>query len=105
MAQPCLVTTIAPQALHFLNNDQVRSAARTLAARVQVADAPEVSIQRAYLTALAREPTAAEQSAAVAFVAKQTQSYQADGKQPAAELALADFCQVLLSLNEFIYID
>ncbi|MCA9218708.1 MAG: DUF1553 domain-containing protein, partial [Planctomycetales bacterium] len=98
-------TTIAPQALHFLNNDQVRSAARTLAARVHVADAPEVSIQRAYLTALAREPTAAEQSAAVAFVAKQMQSYQADGKQPAAELALADFCQVLLSLNEFIYID
>ena len=35
----------------------------------------------------------------------QTNDYQADGKSNAAQLALADFCQMLVSLNEFAYIE
>jgi hypothetical protein len=39
------------------------------------------------------------------FVREQLESYQAAGKPDAQKLALADFCQVLMELNEFIYID
>ena len=35
----------------------------------------------------------------------QTESYKATGKGDAHQLALTDFCQALLGLNEFIYID
>jgi len=37
------------------------------------------------------------------YVAKQIESH---GKDPKAlDLALTDFCQVLLCLNEFVYVD
>ena len=42
---------------------------------------------------------------AVAFLAEQTKSYQEAGRGDAAQLAAGDFCQVLLGLNEFIYVD
>ena len=39
----------------------------------------------------------------VDFINKQTASYGEDGK--AMERAVADFCQLMLCLNEFIFID
>jgi hypothetical protein len=33
------------------------------------------------------------------------ESYRVANKGDAQQLALADFCQVLMELNEFIYID
>ena len=36
---------------------------------------------------------------------QQQDSYQAAGKAAARELALADFCQVLMCLNEFVYVE
>ena len=44
-------------------------------------------------------------SESVAFVREQQASYQADGKKDARHLALTDFCQVLMDLNEFIYVE
>jgi hypothetical protein len=41
----------------------------------------------------------------LAFVTAQAASYQSAGKTDARDLALADFCQVLLCLNEFVYVD
>jgi hypothetical protein len=35
----------------------------------------------------------------------QESSYQRDQNPEARELALADFCQVLFSLNEFVFIE
>ena len=100
-------TTIAPQALVFMNSPQVRSDSLAFARRLAATgeSSRAAAIDTAYLTALARPPTPAEQSRGVQFLESQVASYQADGKANALELALADFCQVLLSLNEFVYLD
>ena len=39
------------------------------------------------------------------FLNAQTESYQAAGQTKPRELAFADFAQVLMSLNEFVYVD
>jgi cytochrome c553 len=92
-------TTIAPQALHLMNNPHVRGAAHGFARRVladpKVTD--EAAVKLAYALALCREPTAAELADALPFL---------KGKAAAdRETALADFCQVLFCLNEFLYAD
>ena len=92
-------TTVAPQALMLMNAPQVREWAEAFAKRIE-GDAP---IARAYAFALGRPPTAGEAQDAAAFLAAQTQSYTAENKPQPASLALADFCQVVFGLNEFIY--
>jgi hypothetical protein len=97
-------STIAPQALLLLNNPQVRAYARDFGRRI-VRTTLEDAVKAGYLTALARPPSAEELADSVSFVKDQLASYQADRKDNAQELALADFCQVLMCLNEFVYID
>ncbi len=100
-------TTIAPQALFLMNNANVRASASSLARRAAPdAMTPlESAVKAAYLTALARLPTAEELGDALAFLAQQSASYRAAGKTDGRELALADFCQVLMCMNEFVYVD
>jgi mono/diheme cytochrome c family protein len=100
-------TTIAPQALLLMNSTMVRGCAEGFACRlVPAADKglPD-AVRAGYTTALGRAPTAKELAASVAFVGEQLASYQADGKKDARHLALTDFCQVLMDLNEFIYVE
>jgi hypothetical protein len=90
-------TTVAPQALHLMNNPHVRGAAHGFAGRVlgDGTSRDEDAVTLAYKLALCREPTAGELADAVAFLA---------GKAgDARRTALADFCQVLFCLNEFLY--
>jgi hypothetical protein len=99
-------TTIAPQALLFMNNSHVRAYAQALARRMaSESDSLEAQIQRAYQTTLAREPVPGESDAAIAFLSAQAKSYKDSGIGNAPEVALTDFCQVLMGLNEFLYID
>ncbi|HEY1598507.1 MAG TPA: PSD1 and planctomycete cytochrome C domain-containing protein [Pirellulales bacterium] len=100
-------TTIAPQALLLLNNGLVREAAQQLAARAASANdaTPADMVRRAYLIALARPPGDDELADATSFLDQQSALYTAEGKPAARTIALADFCQVLLGLNEFIYVD
>jgi hypothetical protein len=103
-------TTIAPQALLLLNNATVRDSARAFAARAttDVAPGPDAgatAVRRAYLMALSRPPDETELADALAFLESQSAQYAADGKADGRQLAMADFCQVLLGLNEFVYID
>jgi len=97
-------TTVAPQALLLLNNQSVRGAARAWAAKL--AKAPtEQAVARAYVAASGRPPASEELADVSAFLRAQTESYQTAGKANAGELALADFCQSLFGLNEFLYVD
>jgi hypothetical protein len=100
-------TTIAPQALMLLNNKQVRDHAEAFAKRIEPAEGKTLAdaVRAGYALALGRPPTEEELKDSVAFVKEQQESYQGDGKAEARRLALTDFCQVLLGLNEFIYID
>jgi hypothetical protein len=100
-------TTIAPQALMFMNNVQVRSSARGFASRLQATADESIAqaIRSGYLLALAREPSDEEVADAAEFISQQKTSYEADQSDQSTALALTDFAQVLLSLNEFVYID
>ncbi len=96
-------TTIAPQALHMLNNPQVREAARGLTRRIypDSTTSVETAVKRAYLITLARQPDRDELADGVAFIVRQFSTYPL----PRRENAITDFCQVLMCLNEFIYVD
>jgi hypothetical protein len=100
-------TVVAPQALAMLNGEQTIECARSMAKKI--VDSPDTTTEQAvragYMTALGREPSAAELADSTAFVELATKSYRAAGSNEAEHLALADFCQVLFSLNEFIYIE
>jgi Protein of unknown function (DUF1549)/Protein of unknown function (DUF1553)/Planctomycete cytochrome C len=93
-------TVVAPQALLLMNSRLVRDAAATWAK--SLAELPD-PVTAAYRAALSRPPAAEEKADAAAFLASQAAAYS--GKQDAAHLALADFCQALLSLNEFAYVE
>jgi hypothetical protein len=95
-------TTIAPQALHFLNSPQARACAEALADRAK-RESPHDPLKRAYRLAYGREPNGEERTLMTAFLAEQAKSYGANGMD-AEKLALADVCQVLLASNEFVYL-
>ncbi len=72
------------QSLTMLNDEFVWQAAEALAKRA------ENNVDAAYLLAFARKPTAAERQTAAAFLEK---------------MPFKSFAQVLLSSNEFLYVD
>ena len=90
-----------------MNNPQIRSYARAFAQKLlhDCGNGEPQSVNRAYQLALGRKPDATESKNASAFIKTQAESYNAQGKSDAQELALADFCQVLFGLNEFIYLE
>jgi mono/diheme cytochrome c family protein len=96
-------TTIAPQALHFLNSPQVRASAVALADRATRED-PADPLTRAYRLTYGRPPRDDERTTVQIFLDHQTASYSADAKPDAPKLALADICQALLASDEFVYL-
>jgi hypothetical protein len=62
-------------------------------------------VRAAYLTALARLPRPDEQVDGLAFLREQADSYAAAGRSDGREAALVDFCQALLCLNDFVYVE
>jgi hypothetical protein len=97
-------TTVAPQGLLMMNNGQVRACSREFAKRLEASEpkSAEARVRAAFLTALGRTPSKSESVEAANFIREQAQSY---GGADAGERALADFCQVLFGLNEFLYVD
>lgn len=102
-------TTVAPQPLALLNDSFVRARAMDFARRLQGEAGPQVEAQvrRAWQLALGREPSAREVQAAADFVNNQIDQRSArKQKSPSAQdLALADLCQTIFAMNEFIYVD
>ncbi len=100
-------TTVAPQALAIMNNPHVRSYAVSLAERMRtkVGESSDAAVRRGYEVIVGRPPTDEEAADAVAFIAAQGESYAKANEKNAEALALADFCQVLFGLNEFVYIE
>src|SRR5207237_1009269 len=78
-------TTIAPQALLFMNSPHVRRYAAAFAKRLPA----DGTVREAYRLALGRLPSNEESAFASAALAK--------------GLSTADLCQALFSTNEFIY--
>jgi hypothetical protein len=98
-------STVAPQALALLNSPIVRGYATKLAERVRPGAETSIddAITGAYQIVLSRPPSDAERSSMTDFIARQKESRGTGGNAEA--LAVRDFCQVLLCMNEFVYVD
>ncbi len=94
-------TTATTQALAMMNSPFVRARAEGLAKRVG-GSTPEDAVEKAYRIALARGPSEAERAKMAGFIRRLSDGTKGPGGVAAAT---ADFCQVLLCLNEFIYVD
>src|SRR5262249_4394533 len=96
-------STISSQALNLLNSDFLAHQSEALARRALRED-PRDPASRAL--ALARPATPAERARLINFVAAQAARHARAGAADRAEFrALADVCQMLLSSNEFTYVD
>ena len=98
-------TTVAPQALILMNSTQARVWAESLTKRVSDVSDVGQRIKDVYLICFSRAPHADELTSGKAFIESQRTSYDAEKKPNAEALAMADYCQVLLGLNEFVYVN
>ncbi len=101
------VSTVAPQALIFMNNNFVVAQSRAMAARLQklAPKDPDGQLAAGWEHALGHAPTGAELSRAREFVQKQTALFK-ERKDKTPELtALANYCQALISANRFVYVE
>jgi hypothetical protein len=90
------VSTVAPQALFFLNDPFVAVQARALAGRLarEAPGGPGDAIGRLYAIVFGRPPTREEESIGLRLLA------------PAADVSpLERYCHMVLCTNEFLYID
>jgi hypothetical protein len=117
------LSTVAPQALHLMNNAMIHDLATAMADRVIAAVAsdadPNRRIELAYRTALGRPPTPDERSLAETTLARFTEKWtahlsaqagreSADEKtisRQAAHRALTNVCHALMNSAEFVSID
>ena len=96
------------QSLALLNSEFLFAQADRMAERAS-ASSPETNtrIELAFQIAFARRPTEAELTKSAAFITEQTATYAANKTPPdeAQQMALADLCHMLLSSNEFLYVE
>lgn len=104
------VSTVAPQALTFLNGQFMYEQARHFAGRLEQEAADDAArVERAFLLALSRPPTESERASVLEFLAQQQQQIQSDAQTAgqtadgARRQALEAFCLVLFNTNEFAY--
>jgi hypothetical protein len=100
-------TTVAPQALLLMNSPFVRDWAGAFAKRIRAESGESImhSVNKAYEMALNRRPSRLELAEGAAFIAAQTERHRTSGIAHPENLALTDFAQVVLNLNEFLYVD
>ncbi len=101
-------TTIAPQALAFMNSPQCRDWAEAFAKRVAT-DSVGKSIELAYQYAFGRKPTEQELAIAIGFLGTQDSpnifEENGDKEKNLKGSALVDLCQAIMSMNEFVYVE
>jgi hypothetical protein len=100
------VTTVATQALTLLNDEFVLLQSQYFAARVKKegGESSPALIRSAYQIALSRFPTPKESSEAQEFLEKRRAHHAQKNAAGPELLALTDFCNVILNLNEFVYV-
>ena len=98
------ISTVASQALTLLNSDFMTKKADAFAERVLKEDAKDPAT-RALRLAFARLPTETEARLFAKFLDQQTQQHAKTQLAEARRRALADLCHMLLSANEFAYVD
>jgi len=99
-------TTVPTQALTLLNNEFVLLQSQHFASRVRQAagQVPESQVKTAYQFALSRDPTPREMADNLRFLKEQRAHHAAKPHGDPDLLALTDLCNVILNLNEFLYV-
>ena len=100
------ITTVPTQALTLLNDEFSLLQSQFFARRVRDAAgaAPDAQIQTAYRIALSRPPTDKELKGGIGFLSKRLANHQSKASTDPELLALTDLCNVILNLNEFVYV-
>jgi hypothetical protein len=118
-------STVATQSLMLMNSEFLLEEAKTFAERIDAGGRDKArKISQAFWLAFARGPRESEVSQALSFLknqetpfrqflaenqnaAKEKQSGSNDAtiSKEASQMALVNFCQALLSANEFLYVD
>jgi len=98
------VTTVPTQALTLLNDEFFLVQSRYFAERVKKAAGadPVEEIRQAYRIALSRNPSAKEITESRQFLDQQRAHHA--GKPDPVLAALTDLCNVIVNLNEFVYV-
>jgi hypothetical protein len=101
--------TVAPQALHLLNNKMIRELAAAFAERVrtEVGAERDQQISRVHALAFGRLPTDSELVSASESLADLINSWSEAGESSdaAQTKALESYCHAILNAAEFLYID
>jgi hypothetical protein len=95
-------STVSSQALTLLNSAMLTQQADAFAGRV-LREKPDDAAGYALQLAFGRPATERERTALTAFLKEQTTRHA--GAADTERRALADLCQMLMSANEFVYID
>jgi hypothetical protein len=102
-------STVAPQALHLMNNGMVQTLAEHFARRVrqEAGDEPSLQVEWISLAALGRPPTAEEKQVGLAALARLGEQWarHSAGKEGAALAALTTYCHTILNSAAFLYVD
>jgi hypothetical protein len=99
-------TTVPTQALTLLNNEFSLLQSQYFAKRVQerAGDSLESRVETAYRIALSRDPDPAEMADNLAFLEERRSHHASKPADDPALAALTDLCNVILNLNEFLYV-
>jgi hypothetical protein len=107
-------STVAPQALHLMNNAMVQQLAASFAERVR-RDAgcePVKQIESAYRIAMSRPPTEEEKAVGLEALRKLTERWAQQvaagrkmDREEARRKALASYCHALINSAGFLYVD
>lgn len=101
------VSTVAPQALLFMNNEFVMQQAKIMADRIRniAGDDLDRQMRTAWEIAYGRLMTAEENIRSTKFLDEQRQQFKERKHKDPDSAALSNFCQAILSSNEFVYVD
>ncbi|HWB98334.1 MAG TPA: DUF1549 domain-containing protein [Bryobacteraceae bacterium] len=102
-------TNVAPQALFMMNSKFISERSRDLAKQVLSSSAADdrQRLQAAYLRMFGRRPDAGEIDDLLTYIAAFRKKAADSGRKPADPnlLAWQSVCHILISSNEFIYVD
>ena len=98
-------TTVPTQSLAMMNSPLVRQQAEKLAQRIkpQVDTSLAAGIDQAFKILFARVPSEQERTRLIGFIEQQKAALGTDAA--ATDKAVIEVCQLLLCLNEFVYVD
>jgi hypothetical protein len=97
------------QSLALLNSEFLLSQSEKLAGRISEMAGPEIEprVKVGFQIVFARQPTESELAKSLAFLNEQEQGFVSNETpvEKARQMALANFCHMLLSSNEFLYVE